>query len=53
MEYCVVIKRNEDTLHQLIRSDLQDVLLSEKSKVQKSIFDMQPFVYVYANVFNK
>ena len=37
-----LLRRIEEDLYELIRSDLQDILLSKKSKVQKSIYSMLP-----------
>lgn len=37
-------KQNEEDLYELIESDFQDIMLSEKSKGQKSTYSMPLFM---------
>lgn len=43
MEYYAAVKKNEEALNELIWNDFQEIL-NEKSKVQKNIYNMLPFV---------
>ena len=45
VEQYAAMKKNEEALNILIGKALQDILLSEKSKVQKSMYSVLPFVY--------
>ena len=36
-------KKNEKSFHELIWSDFQEILLTEKSQVQKNIYSILPF----------
>ena len=48
MDYYAAIKKNEEDLYELIWSDFQDILFSEKSKVQKSICKEEGDIGIHA-----